>query len=187
MSDSKINPAGILFYGIIIAVIILVVLYFTWEPATTFFNSVGATISSWVSGVNLGNLDIGKLITDNLTTIIPTAIAGVGVLIAYFKYKGIQKTNEVLVEQQKIAASKIVDLKNTVTGQAKELTDKGEELEMYAKDETAQILQQRIQEMKNYYEPKLESYKRQMDDLNAKKTITKEDLAKALAEVKKVP
>lgn len=147
----------LILYGVLGAVIILTIAYFLkWEPIYSFFSN----ISFPSLNIDLSGLDIGKLITENMGTIVGLGAAGVTTLITLVKYRGVQKTNTALEEQQQILAVEKQSLTDTVTGQAAQLTEKQKELEMYASDTTATQLQQRIDEMKGTFETqktKLES------------------------------
>lgn len=140
----------LIIYGVLIAVIILVLLYFIGTPVTVMFNSIGNPFANL--NIDLSGLDVGKLITENLGTIVGLGAAGVTTLITLVKYRGVQKTNAALEEQQQLLAIDKQTLTETVTGQAKQLTEKQQELEMYASDTTATQLQGRINEMTSTFE-----------------------------------
>lgn len=133
------------------AVVILAVLYLLGTPVKPLFDSIGGWISEKVSGLNLPNIDIGKIISDNMGTVISSAIGGVITLGSIWVIrKKTEENKKLLDEYQKIEYQK-VDLQSQKDVLVKTVVSKEEELKMYAEDKTAEILQSRIGEMQTSF------------------------------------
>lgn len=163
MSEVKINAKAVVLYGILAAIIILAFLYFQpwWDtPVKPFVDSIGASLSAWFSGLNLnlGSLDIGKLISENMGALVGLGIGGVTALISYVKLRGQVDLNKELIASQEALVNKNLNLEGNVQGLTSTISNQASELQMYAKDTTAQQLQSRISELTTLYSNKEADY-----------------------------
>lgn len=156
----------LILYGVLGAIIILVILNFVWPPAHLFFAGAWSFISGGLGDISIGDFSVSKLITDNISGIVGLAIGAVGTLIGYMKIKSLTGQNEELLNQ----ITQLDDTKSTleagVQGLSKTVSNQADELEMYAKDSTAQVLQSRITEIQKELSTKTDLYEKTIADQN---------------------
>ena len=176
MSDTQINVKGVAFYGVIIAAVVLLALYFYGgtgsnfaSPVTAFFNSVGASVSGWLGNIHLEGFDLGKLVSENFTSIIGLGVGAVSALVGYLKIRSLtSQINDELKPTIAGLSTTKASLESTVTGQAQQITSQAEELQMYAKDTTAEQLQLRIGELQTTYEARIKQLESDLEKANDK-------------------
>ena len=180
-------------YGVLAALIVLAVLYFVWEPMRLVMQPVVNWISARLSGIDLGSFNLSQLVTENIPAVIGLSATGIGALITYVKYRGQIAANEKLLEMQKELNFKnagletdVKGLANTVSVQAVELGKKTDELQMYSEDQTAEILQRRINELQSMYEDKIASLNRQLQETK-ESMVTPEKIDELIKVQKQVP
>jgi len=172
VSETKINYSAVILYGVLGAILVLAILYFIPNsPIKPAFNGAWTWATSNLGKINFTGLDIPKLITDNIGAIIGVGGAGLTALITYAKYRSVSATNNELIEQQNLLKLENANVLDTNKDLTTTIGKQAEELGMYSNDKTAEILQTRINEMKDGYE-------RQLLDLN-RKLVEKEQELKA--------
>lgn len=152
MSDTTINYKGLLFYGVLLGVILLIVAYLLQvKPIYPFFNSVGAWISSRLGGAT-GNFNLGSFIQQHGVTIATVGAPLITLGVAAVK----AKMNESAAKKaQELAEKSLLNTQTSASTQIKSIEDKYEakiaELNLKLKDldgdTTLATLQQRVSQL----------------------------------------
>ena len=107
MSETKINYKGLIFYGLLAAIIILVVIYFLPSsilPHNPVKNLV-TLLSAKLGGLNFSNIKLPEIITKNSGVIAGVSVTAIPLGAAYIKsYLDKQKAKKELESAQELAA-----------------------------------------------------------------------------------
>ncbi len=146
MSESRIKWKLILLYGLIggLILVLLLAYCFHWQPIYNAETAVYTAITSGLSNLKIGDLNLNQLVTNNIGSIIGLGITGVGFLVSVLKYRGEINKNKELLTQQEELIKKNLDLTEVNEGANKVIAKQAEELKTYVDDTTTSQLQTRV-------------------------------------------
>lgn len=140
----------LILYGLIAAAVIIAVCYWMdWLNIRPFVDGAWTAISSGLANLNIPGINLSQIISENIMGIVGLGVGAVGILIQQSRVNSQVKQNQELLESQKQLVADNLDLNTNVKSLTTIAGNQASELEMYAKDTTAQTLQGRINELQS--------------------------------------
>jgi hypothetical protein len=133
---------NIAFYGILLAVLFIIVCYFfDWLGFKPAINALIAKLPP------VNTTALTKLITDNWMSLLPLGVTAIGLVGTYVKYHFEVNKNKLLLEQQKELIGENLNLLTEKESASSKASSLQQQLSTYEGDTTSETLQKRLGEL----------------------------------------